>query len=128
MSGTDILDVMDGTYTDLPKTKRLRTSDIYDDLEGSTNKEKLDSMKAIRKEDPGLYKRLIQHHKRMVQIDSRNLTPREKIISKLDEDKRVNYLIEKGVLENRALQREYQRKGIATRGVLEALELKRRGY
>ena len=128
MSGTDILDVMDGTYTDLPKTKRLRTSDIYDDLEGATNKGKLDSMKAIRKEDPGLYKRLMQHHKRMVQIDSRNLTPREKLISKLDVDKRVNYLIGKGVLENRALQREYQRKGIATRGVLEALELKRRGY
>ena len=128
MSGTDILDIMDGTYTDLPKTKRLRTSDIYDDLEGSTNKEKLDSMKAVRKEDPGLYKRLIQHHKRMVQVDSRNLTPREKLISKLDVDKRVDYLINKGVLENRALLREYQRKGIATRGVLEALELKRRGY
>lgn len=128
MSGTDILDVMDGTYTDLPKTKRLRTSDIYDDLEGTTNKEKMDSMKPIRKEDPGLYKRLIQHHKRMVQIDSRNLSPREKLISKLDVDKRVDYLIDKGVLENRALLREYQRKGIATRGVLEALELKRRGY
>jgi hypothetical protein len=128
MSGTDILDIMDGTYTDLPKTKRLRTSDIYDDLEGSTNKEKLDSMKAVRKEDPGLYKRLIQHHKRMVQVDSRNLTPREKLISKLDVDKRVDYLINKGVLENRALLREYQSKGIATRGVLEALELKRRGY
>jgi hypothetical protein len=128
MSGTDILDITDGTYTDLPKTKRLRTSDIYDDLEGITNKEKLDSMKAVRKEDPGLYKRLIQHHKRMVQVDSRNLTPREKLISKLDVDKRVDYLINKGVLENRALLREYQRKGIATRGVLEALELKRRGY
>ncbi|MHA2202029.1 MAG: hypothetical protein ACXABN_19360, partial [Candidatus Thorarchaeota archaeon] len=128
MSGTDILDVMDGTYTDLPKTKRLRTSDIYDDLEGTTNKEKLNSMKPIRKEDPGLYKRLMQHHKRMVQIDSRNLSPREKLISKLDVDKRVDYLISKGVLENRALLREYQRKGIATRGVLEALELKRRGY
>ena len=128
MSGTDILDVMDGTYTDLPKTKRLRTSDIYDDLEGTTNKEKMDSMKPIRKEDPGLYKRLMQHHKRMVQIDSRNLSPREKLISKLDVDKRVDYLIDKGVLQNRALLREYQRKGIATRGVLEALELKRRGY
>ena len=128
MSGTDILDIMDGTYTDLPKTKRLRTSDIYDDLEGSTNKEKLDSMKAVRKEDPGLYKRLIQHHKRMVQVDSRKLTPREKLILKLDVDKRVDYLVGKGVLENRALLREYQRKGIATKGVLEALELKRRGY
>lgn len=128
MPSSDILDIIDGTYTDMPKTKTLRTSEIYDELEGTTPKEKLNSMKSLQKQDPGLYKRLVQHQKRLNQIESRNLTEREKLISSLDVDKRVDYLISVGADKNRALLREYVRKGIATKSVREALSLKNRGY
>ena len=128
MPSSDILDIIDGTYTDMPKTKTLRTSEIYDELEGTTPKEKLNSMKSLRKQDPGLYRRLVQHQKRLNQIESRNLTEREKLISSLDVDKRVDYLISVGADKNRALLREYVRKGIATKSVREALSLKNRGY
>ena len=128
MPSSDILDIIDGTYTDMPKTKTLRTSEIYDELEGTTPKEKLNSMKSLRKQDPGLYRRLVQHQKRLNQIESRNLTEREKLIAELDVDKRVDYLISVGADKNRALLREYVRKGIATKSVREALSLKNRGY
>jgi hypothetical protein len=128
MSGSDILDVVDGTYTDMPRTKKLRTSEIYDEIPGTTTKEKLDAMKGIRKSDPGLYKRLVQHHKRLKSIESRNLSGREKLIAGLDVDKRVDYLLSVGADKNRALMREYQRKGIATKSVLEAIAIKQRGY
>ena len=128
MSGSDILDVIDGTYTDMPRTKKLRTSEIYDEIPGTTTKEKLDAMNGIRKADPGLFKRLVQHHKRLKSIESRNLSSREKLILGLDVDKRVDYLLSVGADKNRALMREYQRKGIATKSVLEAIAIKQRGY
>jgi hypothetical protein len=128
MSGSDILDVIDGTYTDMPRTKKLRTSEIYDEIPGTTTKEKLDAMNGIRKADPGLFKRLVQHHKRLKSIESRNLSSREKLILGLDVDKRVDYLLSVGADKNRALMREYQHKGIATKSVLEAIAIKQRGY
>ena len=128
MSGSDILDVIDGTYTDMPRTKKLRTSEIYDEIPGTTTKEKLDAMNGIRKADPGLFKRLVKHHKRLKSIESRNLSSREKLILGLDVDKRVDYLLSVGADKNRALMREYQRKGIATKSVLEAIAIKQRGY
>lgn len=118
VSSADILDVIEGTYTDIPLVKEESTSQIYDDIPGGT-KEKTDYLRKLAKTDPSLAKKLIAIHKR-----PNNLTEKEHLIRTLSPQRRANRLIEMGAHKNRALMREMMRKGIANPEVRRIIQLR----
>jgi hypothetical protein len=123
-SSSAILDIVDGRYTDIPKVPQESTADMYDNLKGSTTKDKLVAIKEVRETDPGLAKKLFNYHKRLISLDKRKITEREKLIAVMDGARKVDYLIEMGVHTNRALLEEYKRKGIINKDVLKSIRIK----
>ena len=124
ISSSVILDIVDGRYTDIPPVPTVSTADMYDNLDGSTGREKVEAIKEIRETDPVLAKKLFNHHKNLERLNKRNITEREKLISAMDIPKRVDYLIEMGVHNNRALLEEYRRKGIVTKSVWRSMQIR----
>ena len=110
VSSADILDVIEGTYTDIPLVKEESTSQIYDDIPGGT-KEKTAYLRKLAKTDPSLARKLIAIHTK-----SDNLTEKEHLIRTLSPQRRADRLIEMGAHKNRALMREMMLKHIATPG------------
>jgi hypothetical protein len=124
LSSSAILDIVDGRYTDIPKVPQESTADMYDNLKGSTTKDKLAGIKEVRETDPVLAKKLFNYHKRLISLDKRKITEREKLIAVMDGARKVDYLIEMGVHTNRALLEEYKRKGIINKDVLHSMRIK----
>jgi hypothetical protein len=124
LSSSAILDIVDGRYTDIPKVPQESTADMYDNLKGSTTKDKLAEIKEVRETDPVLAKKLFNYHKRLISLDKRKITEREKLIAVMDVARKVDYLIEMGVHTNRALLEEYKRKGIINKDVLHSMRIK----
>jgi len=118
VSSADILDVVEGTYTDMPLVKEESTSQIYDEIPGGT-KEKAAYLRKLAKTDPSLARKLIAIHTK-----SDNLTEKEHLIRTLSPQRRANRLIEMGAHENRALMREMMRKGIANPEVRRIIQLR----
>ena len=118
VSSADILDVVEGTYTDMPLVKEESTSQIYDEIPGGT-KEKAAYLRKLAKTDPSLARKLIAIHTK-----SDNLTEKEHLIRTLSPQRRANRLIEMGAHENRALMREMMRKGIANPEVMRIIQLR----
>jgi hypothetical protein len=124
VSGSDILSIIDREYIDIPRQKTLSTEEIYEGLDGDTSKQKVSSIRAISKENPELGKKLLSQHKKALKISMSSLSERDKLISNMSVEKRVDYLIKIGAHENRALLKEQQRKGIATEKVIRLIQSK----
>jgi len=118
VSSADILDVIEGTYTDIPLVKEESTSQIYDDIPGGT-KEKTAYLRKLAKTDPSLARKLIAIHTK-----SDNLTEKEHLIRTLSPQRRADRLIEMGAHKNRALMREMMLKHIATPEVRRIIKLR----
>ena len=118
VSSADILDVVEGTYTDMPLVKEESTSQIYDDIPGGT-KEKTAYLRKLAKTDPSLARKLIAIHTK-----SDNLTEKEHLIRTLSPQRRADRLIEMGAHENRALMREMMLKNIANPEVRRIIKLR----
>jgi hypothetical protein len=118
VSSADILDVVEGTYTDMPLVKEESTSQIYDEIPGGT-KEKAAYLRKLAKTDPSLARKLIAIHTK-----SDNLTEKEHLIRTLSPQRRADRLIEMGAHKNRALMREMMRKGIANPEVRRIIQLR----
>jgi len=118
VSSADILDVIEGTYTDIPLVKEESTSQIYDDIPGGT-KEKTAYLRKLAKTDPSLAKKLIAIHTK-----SDNLTEKEHLIRTLSPQRRADRLIEMGAHKNRALMREMMLKNIANPEVRRIIQLR----
>lgn len=118
VSSADILDVIEGTYTDIPLVKEASTSQIYDDIPGGT-KEKTAYLRKLAKTDPSLAKKLIAIHTK-----SDNLTEKEHLIRTLSPQRRADRLIEMGAHKNRALMREMMLKNIANPEVRRIIQLR----
>jgi len=118
VSSADILDVIEGTYTDIPLVKEESTSQIYDDIPGGT-KEKTAYLRKLAKTDPSLARKLIAIHTK-----SDNLTEKEHLIRTLSPQRRADRLIEMGAHENRALMREMMLKNIANPEVMRIIQLR----
>ena len=121
VSSLEILDIITNKYTDLPRVRALSTSEIYENLEG----DKVAAIGDLSNTDPMGAKRLINYHKRLKNIEKRNLSAKDKLILGLDVQQRVKYLQSVGADKNRAVLEEYRRKGIATKDVERALILQR---
>ena len=118
VSSADILDVIEGTYTDMPLVKEESTSQIYDDIPGGT-KEKTAYLIKLANTDPSLAKKLIAIHTK-----SDNLTEKEHLIRTLSPQRRADRLIEMGAHKNRALMSEMMQKGIAPPEVRRIIQLR----
>ena len=118
VSSADILDVIEGTYTDMPLVKEESTSQIYDDIPGGT-KEKTAYLRKLAKTDPSLARKLIAIHTK-----SDNLTEKEHLIRTLSPQRRADRLIEMGAHKNRALMREMMLKNIANPEVRRIIKLR----
>lgn len=121
VSSMGILDVITNRYTDLPKVRSLSTSEIYEELDQT---DPLGEINDIAKTDPSAAKKLLNYHKRLKNIEKRNLSEKDKLILGLDADKRIDYLQSIGAHRSQAVLREYQKKGIATPDVIRGLRLK----
>ena len=118
VSSADILDVIEGTYTNMPLVKEKSTSQIYDDIPGGT-KEKTAYLIKLANTDPSLAKKLIAIHTK-----SDNLTEKEHLIRTLSPQRRADRLIEMGAHKNRALMSEMMQKGIAPPEVRRIIQLR----
>jgi hypothetical protein len=125
VASSDILDIIFNRYTDIPKTKTLSTEDVYSNL-GGTTKEKMNGIKEVAKSDPLMGRKLLLHHKQMLKVEQRNISEFDKLLIGLSPNDRAEYLISIGADKNNALLREMARKGIATKGVLQAMQIKGR--
>ncbi len=123
VSGSDIISIIDRNYINIPRSEVLSTEEIYNNLEGN-GKEKVNSIRSISKDNPALAKKLLAQHKKAIKVSMSSLSEKDKLISNMSVDKRVDYLIKIGAHKNKSILREQQRKGIATKEVIKLLHSK----
>ena len=119
----DIIDILNGTYRDLPRVKLPSTSDTYEGLpEGESAKRK--AIMKIRRTDRALATRLMQRMKREKADARRGVSTQEGQMKNLDVAERARMIMDhpnpSGYL------REMQRKGIATKQVVDLVRLMQR--
>jgi hypothetical protein len=119
----DILDILNGVYSDLPRVKLPSTSERYEELTGSIAQKRKQIME-IRKTDRALATKLMRNLKSEQTAGRRGLTGKEDLLRKLDVAERARRIMAhpnpSGYL------REMQRKGIATKKVVELVRLMQR--
>lgn len=123
VSSADILDIIENTYTDIPKVKAKQTYDIYEEL-GNTKKEREAAIREIAREDPLLARKLISHHKKIMRVELLKISEVDKLIRTQSPQKRAERLINMGAHKNRALMSEMMQKGIATPEVRHIIQLR----
>ena len=123
VSSADILDIIENTYTDIPKVKAKQTYDIYEEL-GNTKKEREAAIREIAREDPLLARKLISHHKKIMRVELLKISEVDKLIRTQSPQKRAERLINMGAHKNRALMSEMMQKGIATPEVRHIIKLR----
>jgi hypothetical protein len=123
VSSKDIISVLSGAYKDLPRVGVQSTSDVYDGLPSGIA-QKRRAIQEIGKTDRALAKRLMQNLKREQRDKSAGINTRESLMKSLDVGERARMIMAhpnpSGYL------REMQRKGIATKQVVEAVRLMQR--
>lgn len=80
------LESIDGRVIDMPKVPRMSITEQYENLPGVTEKEKLDAIMKISKEDPFLAKSLASKHKEMVKTRMLKISERDKAVMALGSD------------------------------------------
>jgi hypothetical protein len=121
VSSKDILGILDNKYTDIPRVKTQSTSEIYDSLPADKHA-KMKAIAEIRKTDRALAQRLLQSVQRERKVQGRRLSAKEALMMNMDVGERAsriaNHPNPSGYL------REMQRKGIATKQVVELVRMK----
>jgi hypothetical protein len=123
VSSKDILDVLNGTYQDIPMVKLPSTSERYDELTGTIAQKRRQIME-IRKTDRALATKLMQNLKREQKADRRGFSEKDDLLRNLDVAERASRIMAHP--NPNGYMRELQRKGIATKAVVELVRLKQR--
>lgn len=110
-----ILNILNGTYTPLPRVKLPSASETYDELQGS-REAKLGQIRQLMKTDKAMAQQLLKRWKQ--EAKATNLSPRDQLLRNLDIAERVSYL-----RANPSKLRELRSKGIATDAVIRAYNL-----
>jgi hypothetical protein len=119
LSSLSILDILSGTYTDMPRSIRESTSEKYEDLKGDKKK----AILALPDSDPNKIK-LSKYHIAQSKIQSLNVSEADKLVMSLDLEQKVNYLIRLGFDRNPKILEEYLEKDPQKKAVLEAITIK----
>jgi len=123
VSSRDILATLSGEYRPIPRIATTSTSEVYDGLTGSPAQKRKQIME-IRKTDRALAQRLMQNLKREQKDERAGVNPKESLMKNLDVAERARMIMDhpnpSGYL------REMQRKGIATKQVVDLVRLMQR--
>jgi hypothetical protein len=119
----DILNVLRGTYRDLPRTKMLSITDQYESIEGD-DREKRSKIMEILKEDRVTGKALLDKWKRERAADRKNLSPQENLLMRLDVRERVEEIMSHPNPDG--YLKQLRRKGIATKKVVQLVRMRQR--
>ena len=123
VSSKRILSVLEGGYSALPRIKLPSTSERYDELTGSFA-QKRNQIREIRKTDRALGNRLMQNLEREQKASRRGLSSRDDLLKNLDVAERASRIMAHP--NPNGYMRELQRKGIATKAVVDLVRLKQR--
>ena len=119
----DILNVLRGTYRDLPRTKLSSITDQYELIEGD-EREKRSKIMEILKEDRVTGKALLSKWDRERAANRKNLSPQENLLMRLDIRERVEEIMSHPNPDG--YLKQLRRKGIATDKVVELVRLRQR--
>ena len=122
LSSLDILDIIGGTYTDMPRNITDKTKDRYDEIPGDL-KAKGRSIISLPKSDPYRQK-LGEYHKRQVKAESKNVDAVDSLIISLTPEQTADYLIRIGADKNPKILKEYLRKDPSALKIQEILKVR----
>jgi len=123
VSSKDILSTLSGEYRDIPRIATVSTSEVYDNLPAGKH-EKRKAINEIRKTDRALAQRLLQNMKREQQDERRGVNSRESLMRNMDVAERARMIMAHP--NPTGYLREMQRKGIATKQVVDLVRLMQR--
>jgi hypothetical protein len=122
LSSLDILDIIGGTYTDMPRNITDKTKDRYDEIPGDL-KAKGRSILSLPKSDPYRQK-LGEYHKKQVKAEGRNVDAVDSLIISLTPEQTADYLIRIGADKNPKILKEYLRKDPSALKIQEILKVR----
>ena len=122
LSSLDILDIIGGTYTDMPRNITDKTKDRYDEIPGDL-KAKGRAILRLPKSDPYRQK-LGEYHKKQVKAESKNIDAVDSLIISLTPEQTADYLIRIGADKNPKILKEYLRKDPSALKIQEILKVR----
>lgn len=122
LSSLDILDVIGGTYTDMPRNITDKTKDRYDEIPGNLNA-KGKTILRLPKSDP-YRKKLGLYHKKQLKAEERNIDSVDSLIISLTPDQTADYLIKIGADKNSKILDTYLRKDPARLEIRDILKVR----
>ena len=122
LSSLDILDVIGGTYTDMPKNITDKTRDRYDEIPGNLNA-KGKAILSLPQSDP-YRKKLGLYHKKQLKAESQNIDAVDSLIISLTPDQTADYLIRMGVDKFPKILKTYLEKDPARLEIIKILDVR----
>ena len=122
LSSLDILDIIGGTYTDMPRNITDKTKDRYDEIPGNL-KAKGRAILSLPKSDPYRQK-LGEYHKKQVKAEGKNIDAVDSLIISLTPEQTADYLIKIGADKNPKILKEYLRKDPSALKIQEILKVR----
>ena len=118
ISSKRILEILTNSPSDLPRTSKQSTSEIYGEM-GETMQEKRSNIMKSMRTDPQTGKRLMSMWVREKRNASKGLNQRDTLMRNMDTDEKVDYLS-----KNPGMINEFRRKNMLSNEVLRALRIK----
>jgi len=118
ISSKRILEILTNSPSDLPRTSKQSTSEIYNEM-GETMQEKRSNIMKSMRTDPQTGKRLMSMWVREKRNASKGLNQRDMLMRNMDTDEKVDYLS-----KNPGMINEFKRKNMLSNEVLRALRIK----
>jgi len=118
ISSKRILEILTNSPSDLPRTSKQSTSEIYGEM-GETMQEKRSNIMKSMRTDPQTGKRLMSMWVREKRNASKGLNQRDMLMRYMDTDEKVDYLS-----KNPGMINEFKRKNMLSNEVLRALRIK----
>ena len=122
LSSLDILDVIGGTYTDMPRNITDKTKDRYDEIPGNLNA-KGKAILSLPQSDP-YRKKLGLYHKKQLKAESQNIDAVDSLIISLTPEQTADYLIRIGADKNSKILNTYLKKDPARLEIIKILDVR----
>ena len=122
LSSLDILDVIGGTYTDMPRNITDKTKDRYDEIQGDLGA-KGKAILSLPKSDPYRQKLGLYHRKQMKAM-SQNIDSVDSLIISLTPGQTADYLIRIGADKNSKILNTYLKKDPARLEIIKILDVR----
>jgi len=118
ISSKRILEILTNSPSDLPRTSRPSTSEIYNEM-GETMQQKRSNILKEMRNDPQTGKRLMSMWVREKRNADKGLNQRDTLMRNMDTDEKVDYLS-----KNPGMINEFKSKNLLSNEVLRALRIK----